>query len=157
MCILETKYRLAVYKHFWSPIFSFVSRCDILDFVIIFFCNGSMSDKLRCHDTTKDLVYLSIYFVLVHVGLYLDGHLVPWQPVHLCLCWTMEVARFCHWRNVGIFDLCECGPTALIFTPLFHLRISSSWELQVFVCDPFCYPISILMYHFIGISGRDSF
>ena len=67
---------------------------------------------------------VSIYFVLVHVGLYLDGHLVPWQPVHLCLCWTMEVARFCHWRNVGIFDLCECGPIALIFVPLFHLRIA---------------------------------
>ena len=58
----KEKNRLAVYKHFWSPILSSVSRCDILDFVIIFFCNGSMSDKLRCHDTTKDLVYLSILF-----------------------------------------------------------------------------------------------
>jgi len=152
----KEKNRLAVYKYFWSPILSSVSRCDILDFVIIFLLQWVHERQTKMPRYNQG-PRVSIYFVLVHVGLYLDGHLVPWQPVHLCLCWTMEVARFCHWRSVGIFDLCECGPTALIFTPLFHLRISSSWELQVFVCDPFCYPISILMYHFIGISGRDSF
>ena len=119
----KEKNRLAVYKHFWSPILSSVSRCDILDFVIIFLLQWVHEWQTKVPRYNQG-PRVSIYFVLVHVGLYLDGHLVPWQPVHLCLCWTMEVARFCHWRNVGIFDLCECGPIALIFVPLFHFRIA---------------------------------
>ena len=58
----KEKNRLAVYKHFWSPILSSVSRCGILDFVNVFFCNGSLNNNLGCHDTTQNLVYLSILF-----------------------------------------------------------------------------------------------
>ena len=152
MCILEKKYRLAVYKHFWSPIFSFVSRCDILDFVIIFFCNGSMSDKLRCHDTTKDLVYLSILFWCMWANTWT----VIWYHDNQYTSACAEQWRLHDFVIGGALVSLIYVNAALLYWSSYPYS-TSTLHLYVFVVDTFCYYIPIQRYHFIGISGWDSF